>query len=87
MKCMPILLAAVIGLGVAPAIAQTPASAPAAPVHNDAIVKMRQDIAAARKTYSAKVADAKKVFDAAKADAAKERDAAIKAARAAANQK
>jgi len=74
------LSAAVIA---SPGWAQT-ASAPAAQGHNDAIVKMRQEIAAARKEYKQKVAEAQKVFDEAKAAAAKDRDAAIKAAHAAA---
>jgi hypothetical protein len=73
-------------LCAAPAWAQS-ASGAAAPAHNDAIVKMRQDIAAARKVYKDKVADAKKIYDEAKAAAAKERDAAISAAHAAAGQK
>jgi hypothetical protein len=53
----------------------------AQPAHNDEIVKMRMDIAAANKKYDQKVAAAKKVFDHKKAEAAKERDAAVAAAR------
>jgi len=70
----------------AAAPAAAPATAPAQG-HNDAIVKMRQEIAAARKEYKQKVAAAQKVFDEQKAAAAKERDAAISSARAAAGQK
>lgn len=78
---MAMLAAAIM---VSPAWAQT-ASAPAAKGHSDSIVKMRQEIAAARKEYKQKVAEAQKVFDEAKAAAAKERDAAIKAAHAGAS--
>lgn len=73
-------------LCTAPAWAQS-ASGAAAQGSNDAIVKMRGEIAAARKEYNRKVAEAKKVYDEAKAAAAKERDASISAARAAAGQK
>jgi hypothetical protein len=48
---------------------------------NDPIVKMHEQIAAARHVYDRKVAAAKKVFDQKKAAAAKERDAAIAIAR------
>ncbi|CAD6512387.1 hypothetical protein ACFQ3P_02815 [Paraburkholderia sabiae] len=58
------------------------ASAPAANAgSNDAIVKMRQQEAAANRAYDKKVAAAKKVYDHKKAEAKKERDAAIAAAR------
>jgi hypothetical protein len=67
----------------------TPA-APAAPAaqagSNDAIVKMRQEEAAANRAYDKKVAAAKKVYDHKKAEAKKERDAAIAAARYGTNQ-
>lgn len=86
MKYLATLLMISATLGTAPAWAQS-ASGAAAPAHNDAIVKMRQEIAAARKTYKEKVADAQKIFDEAKGAAAKERDTAIAAARAAAGQK
>ncbi|SEK14399.1 hypothetical protein [Paraburkholderia diazotrophica] len=48
---------------------------------NDAIVKMRQEEAAANRVYEKKVAAAKKTYDHKKAEAKKERDAAIAAAR------
>jgi hypothetical protein len=86
MKYLATLIMVSATLCTAPAWAQS-ASGAAAPAHNDAIVKMREEIAAARKTYNGKVADAKKIYDEAKAAAAKERDAAIAAARAAAGQK
>ncbi|MEP9322164.1 hypothetical protein PPMP20_03350 [Paraburkholderia phymatum] len=58
------------------------ASAPAENAgSNDAIVKMRQQEAAANRAYDKKVAAAKKVYDHKKAEAKKERDAAIAAAR------
>jgi hypothetical protein len=58
------------------------ASTPAANAgSNDAIVKMRQQEAAANRAYDKKVAAAKKVYDHKKAEAKKERDAAIAAAR------
>lgn len=53
----------------------------APPAHNDEIVKMRMEVAAANKKYNQKVAAAQKVFDHKKAEAAKERDTAIAAAR------
>lgn len=59
-----------------------PAAAPAAQAgSNDAIVKMRQQEAAANRTYDKRVAAAKKVYDHKKAEAKKERDTAIAAAR------
>ncbi|RDK07669.1 hypothetical protein [Cupriavidus lacunae] len=64
-----------------------PASGAAAHGHNDAIVKMRQEVAAARKEYNRKVAEAQKVFDEQKSAAKKERDTAIAAAHAGAGQK
>lgn len=69
-----------------PVWAQT-ASGAGGQSHNDAIVKMRQEEAAAKKEYKRKVAEAQKVFDEQKAAAKKERDAAIAAAHAAAGQK
>lgn len=75
---MTMLAAAIMA---SPGWAQT-ATAPTAKGHSDAIVKMRQEIAAARKEYKRKVAEAQKAFDETKAAAAKERDAAIKAAHA-----
>ncbi|MGO4330553.1 hypothetical protein AB4Z48_13015 [Cupriavidus sp. 2TAF22] len=63
------------------------ASAAAAQGQNDEIVKMREEIAAARKEYKRKVGEAQKVFDEQKSAAAKERDTAISAARAKAGQK
>lgn len=48
--------------------------------HNDEIVQMRMEIAAANKKYDQKVAAARKVFNHKKSEAAKERDAAIAAA-------
>lgn len=48
---------------------------------NDAIVQMRQQIAAANRVYDKKVAAARKVYDQKKAAAAKERDAAVALAR------
>ncbi|MBV8272750.1 MAG: hypothetical protein JO067_10825 [Cupriavidus sp.] len=86
MKYLATLLMVSATLCTAPAWAQS-ASGAAAPAHNDAIVKMRQEVAAARKVYNQKVAEAKKIYDEAKAAAAKERDAAIAAAHAAAGQK
>jgi len=80
----PLLLVAAIL--ATPAFAQTSSGA-ATKGHDDHIVQMRQEIAAARKEYDRKVDEAKKVFNEAKAAAAKERDAAIAAARTAAGQK
>jgi len=89
MKHLASLIMISATLCAAPAWAQSASGAAAAASHasNDAIVKMRQEVAAARKTYNQKVADAKKIYDEAKAAAAKERDAAISAAHAAAGQK
>jgi hypothetical protein len=89
MKHLASLIMISATLCTAPAWAQSASGAAAATSHasNDAIVKMRQEVAAARKTYNQKVADAKKIYDEAKAAAAKERDAAISAAHAAAGQK
>ena len=86
MKHVAILIAAVLALSALPAAGQTASGTKSQPA-SDEIVQMRQEIASARKTYSAKVAEAKKTYDEAKAAAAKERDAAISAARATANQK
>ena len=86
MKQLSILIATVIGLSAAPAFGQSTSGA-TAQASGDPIVKMRQEIAAARKVYSAKVAEDKKVYDDAKAVAGKERDAAIASARATAHQK
>ncbi|MEI5996612.1 hypothetical protein H3V53_05155 [Paraburkholderia bengalensis] len=62
--------------------ASTPAAAQAGQGgSNDAIVKMRQQEAAANRAYDRKVAAARKVYDQKKAEARKERDAAIAAAR------
>jgi hypothetical protein len=67
--------------------ASTPAAAPSAQGgSNDAIVKMRQQEAAANRAYDKRVAAAKKVYDHKKAEAKKERDAAIAAARYGTNQ-
>jgi len=62
-------------------------TAPGGAAHSDAIVKMRQEEAAARKEYKRKVGEAQKVFNEQKSAAAKERDSAIAAAHAAAGQK
>ena len=86
MKRVAILIAAVLAMSALPATAQTASGSKSQPP-SDEIVQMRQEISAARKAYSAKVAEAKKTYDEAKAAAAKERDAAISAARATANQK
>lgn len=86
MKPVAILAALMFVVSAPPAIGQTANTAKSQPP-SDEIVQMRQEIAAARKTYSTKVAEAKKTYDEAKAAAAKERDAAISAARATANQK
>ncbi|WP_250490249.1 hypothetical protein [Caballeronia sp. INML2] len=48
--------------------------------HNDEIVQMRMEIAAANKKYNQKVAAARKVYNHKKSEAAKERDAAVAAA-------
>lgn len=61
--------------------ASMPAAQPAQGGSNDAIVKMRQQEAAANRAYDRKVAAARKVYDHKKAEARKERDAAIAAAR------
>ncbi|WP_019449355.1 hypothetical protein [Cupriavidus sp. BIS7] len=87
MKHLASLIMISATLCAAPAWAQSASGAAASHASNDAIVKMRQEVAAARKTYNQKVADAKKIYDEAKAAAAKERDAAISAAHAAAGQK
>ena len=86
MKPIAILASAVLALSALPAMGQSASGAKAQPP-SDEIVHMRQEIAAARKTYDTKVAEAKKVYNEAKAAAAKERDAAISTARANANQK
>jgi vancomycin permeability regulator SanA len=60
---------------------QTQPDASTAPAgSNDAIVKMRMEIAHANKTYDKKVNAAKKVYEHKKVEAAKERDTAIAAA-------
>ncbi|MEM5364751.1 hypothetical protein V4C53_01745 [Paraburkholderia azotifigens] len=83
MRTIRILLPAVAVVIAINAWAQDqPASTPAAHAgSNDAIVKMRQEEAAANRAYDKKVAAAKKVYDHKKAEAKKERDAAIAAAR------
>lgn len=58
-----------------------PAAAPAETPHPDAIVRMHQEVRAARQVYNRKVAAARKVFDAKVAEYRKERDEAIAAAR------
>ncbi|MGT2495142.1 hypothetical protein ACU4GD_44220 [Cupriavidus basilensis] len=68
-----------------PVWAQT-ASGAGGQSHNDAIVKMRQEEAAARKEYKRKVAEAQR-FSTSRKRLRKERDAAIAAPRAAAGQK
>ncbi|BCQ28530.1 hypothetical protein NK8_67200 (plasmid) [Caballeronia sp. NK8] len=80
------LLAIVLAMNGVAQVAAQPDQGTAQPEHNDAIVKMRMEIAAANKKYNQKVAAAKKVFDHKKAEAAKERDAAVAAAHKAATQ-
>lgn len=83
MKLIRLMLSAAVVVFASTAWAQNDAaSAPAAHTgSNDAIVKMRQEEAAANRAYNKKVAAAKKVYDHKKAEAKKERDAAIAAAR------
>jgi hypothetical protein len=52
----------------------------AAAEHPDAIVRMRQQVAAANREYDREVAAAKKVYDHKKAEAKKKRDAAVSVA-------
>ena len=91
MKLFKLMLTGAVVVFASTAWAQNDSTAtPAAPAaqagSNDAIVKMRQQEAAANRAYDKKVAAAKKVYDHKKAEATKERDAAIAAARYGTNQ-
>ncbi|MFC0572418.1 hypothetical protein [Paraburkholderia solisilvae] len=85
------MLAGIVAVHALSVSAQNePASTPAAhAVHegsSDAIVRMRQQEAAANRVYQRKVAAAKKVYDEKKTEARKERDATIAHARYSATQ-